>query len=184
MLQKSIVFLATLLFVAGSFMCNKSDLWVAVPPITTNLISNSSFEFNGVPSLQGWVMFLSPPLDTLRDAPTGGGTWSVAIRGVNFLPIPSMRFIAAAPAGSHVYQLSVWGKFAIRAGFAGLNLLRNDTTYPQMGLSINDTTWAWYHALDTLTTINGDSLEVRLSGAYAGLASKTFFDLCKLDVIK
>lgn len=45
---------------------------------SSNLVPNSSFEYNGMPSLRYWTVFSAPDSIT-EDAPPGGGKWSLQL---------------------------------------------------------------------------------------------------------
>jgi len=164
--------------------CSKSEETITGPPATTNLIINSSFESNGDSSLHSWDIQFPDAVQLVRDAAPNGGSWSVAIRDEPILPVANIRFTTAAPSGTHVYAFSFWAKYSADAGSAWLRLKRSDTTYTLNSVGITDTVWTSYHMLDTLTTNAGDSLRVTLGGGFAGrFSARTFFDLCKLEVL-
>ena len=157
------------------------------PPL--ELISNSSFESNGTFSLNGWGGILRTPVDSMKEAPPGGGTWSVEIEGENgTLPLGYLTFTVPVPVGVHIYKFSVWTKYDDTigtGGYASLVLDGVDTVYGVNNFHISDTAWTLQSAIDTLKTISGDSLQVRLGGALeAPFPFRTLFDLVKLEVVK
>lgn len=147
-------------------------------PEYENLISNPSFETNGIASLDRWQVETNFD-STVRfseDVPQSGGRWSVVLRVADRV-IARLRTTVAAPSGTHYYRLSVWAKSKGSIGTARLvfnNAIRN-------WITISDTMWAFYQIADTLTTIHGDSLSVELDGGVTHATNETFFDLCRLE---
>jgi hypothetical protein len=178
--------LLTIIFVGVLFnSCKKSGDTIADPLPDPNMITNSSFESNGNPSLQDWDVFRTQFVESVQDVPPGGGSWSVAIRDVNDWSAVAIHAKAAAPIGTHIYQFSFWSKCVVNiTGEVAFLLHREDTLSYRKYLVIDKTTWTSYTLLDTLTTTTGDSLEIWLSGGYLGTGSgKTFYDLCRLEIL-
>src|SRR5579883_2648822 len=147
-----------------------------------NLISNSSFDINGAPSLQGWVASDTSLVHFSTDVPPGGGSYSVVVQpGIN--PIEGAVYTTVgALAGTHAYRISVWAKTVQWAGDVYIDHLKlNPPAQPVLipGPIIQDTLWTQYTATDTITANAGDSLTIGLeSGSGNAPASKIYFDLC------
>lgn len=185
------------------YSCKKENETILGPPKVINLITNSSFEFNDTASLQGWDVY-GHYIWPVKDAPPGGGMWSVAILSEG-LPVDHIRFTVAVSPGTHVYKFSVWAKVVnpdtqiCSGGSVFFYIKRSGTLYIGKDIGITDTTWTLYSAFDTLTTSVTESLLVNLAGGpcvpsragstkrdqYAGPGDweYTYFDLCKLEVL-
>jgi len=189
MSQKVVFAIAFLLVALVAFSCGKSSNTIVEPSVTVELIGNSSFEVNGMFTLNGWSLFLAPPAVSVKDAPPGGGTWSLAIDGENgVIPFGYVKFTVPAPVGIHIYKFSVWTKCGDSTGVGGtasMVLDGVDTIYVVNVFHVSDMAWTLQSAIDTLKTISGDSLQVCLAGAWSEpIFDRTLFDLVKLEVIK
>lgn len=147
---------------------------------TTNAILLSSFEFNGMPSLEGWQ-----PRDSLSISkysfsnyvPNGGGTWSVYLWEVNYTEIGIDTTIELSASDSlKNYILTFWamGKggavFSIDAADRGMvvlspvncrawtffadTLFRNDAKFNKLRILL--TPWA----SDSLSDVFFDNIKV------------------------
>ena len=156
-----------------------------------DLIQNSSFEIDGNPSINGWTFKTSYfPIDTLftyfsNDVPPSGGKWSV------FLPVGD-RLVSylqkriAAPVGKNRYRLSVWAKAYLSipsGGSSGFVSLALNTTNIK-SIAGADTTWQYYESIDTITANKGDTITVTLSSGTAYRSRSSYFDLCRLELLK
>jgi len=161
--------------------CKKSADNPVGPPEYENVISNPSFENNGIASLAGWQVETNFD-STVRfseDVPQSGGRWSVVLVVADRV-IARLRTTVTAPAGTHRYRLSVWAKSQGSIGTA--RLVFNKAI--RKSITISDTTWTLYQVADTLSTVHGDSLFVELDGGVAYGRNETFFDLCRLEKAK
>jgi len=195
-MQHTRTLILTIIFLGIFFHgCKKSgDTIVDSPPIDNNLIKNSSFESNGNPSLEGWITYWPgiSLVQSVQDAPPGGGSWSVAIQNGTQMSGNEVRYKVAAPAtGKHAYRLSFWGKYTSgsrlnwSSQFGEIWLDRGDVQISdsKWGVKMDTTVWKLYSVIDTLDTRSSDSLIVRLVGCIDGLPSAiTYFDLCRLEV--
>jgi hypothetical protein len=150
-------------------------------PDTTNLITNSSFEINGEPSLAGWELLCSDIKYT--DASPGGGKWAICMPQ-GWLPANNyIMTTVSAPIGTNEYKLSYYGK--VRGGL-NLYIKKQDSLIfcNRIYTQDQDTIWRYYSVLDTLKTLPGDSLVVKVIAGSAEVGEYCYFDLCKLELIK
>jgi hypothetical protein len=153
-----------------------------MPTLFSNLISNSSFESNGSPSLHGWTASDTSLVHFSTDVPPGGGSYSVVVQpGADPLEGAVYTTIGALP-GTHIYQLFVWAKAVHWAGDVYVDHLKlNPPATPVLfpGPIIQDTAWVMYAANDTITANAGDSLTIGLeAGSGTAPSSKILFDRC------
>jgi hypothetical protein len=78
-----------------------------------NLITNGSFESNGIPTMQGWNMIWPPDSSQLRhirystDIPPNGGAWSIVVDSLYKSRIRLATYVDL-PQVNHKYKLSFW----------------------------------------------------------------------------
>ncbi len=161
--------------------CKKETITGPTEP--QDLISNVSFELNGNPSIDGWIYWsnVDSMVQFSNDVPNGGGNWSVHLR-VGDRVVKFLQTKIAAPTGRNRFRISVWARRGLMeaGGSPSVAVLSlNDTT--RKILNVQDTTWGYYEAFDTIDTVIGDSLTVRLGDGYL---SETYFDLCRLQLLK
>lgn len=164
---------------------------VTGPNEPQNLISNSSFEINGNPSIGGWTFSDSSMWAILPDAPAGGGRYSIMLRpvGHNTFSYNSVIVRVALAAGSRLYRLSCWAKRTTeRAGSINLFLGSGniDTMTPYQTIVVTDSVWSYYSRDVTLANSSNDSVVVALFGGYSPISypeDSTFFDLCKFEIL-
>jgi len=154
-----------------------------------NLLTNSTFEFNGSPSLQGWVVSDSSNVRFSTDTPPNGSGRTIVLDAQGFAPWPngSIYQTVAPPAGTHHYRLSVFGKRSGVAGFVEVHLGRPSDTVSilRMSLQIPDTVWTFCSLTDTITTRTIDSLFITISGGGTEMcAGTTFFNTCKFEKLE
>lgn len=180
-----VVLIFTLLAAATTFLgCSKSRDTISGSPSDENLLTNSSFEILGMPSLHGWLVSDTSAVHFSQEAPPGGGCWSVAIDPGWVPTMYSISTTVAAPEGSHRYELSFWTMSWHSWGMARVILKRPDTLMVRKYLSFSDTTWSTYSLFDTLSTNKGDSVVIELWGGMEEISpawSKTLYDLVRLQ---
>ncbi len=150
-----------------------------------DLIHNTSFEINGNPTTNGWTYHSNLAGDTLfsHDVPPSGGSWSLVIT-VGDRVVRYWSTTVAAPGETQRYRLSVWAK-AYRdtpissPSFVALAL--NGTVLQRR--DIQDSTWRYYETIDTVSTQMGDSLTVELNAGTTYRGQRSYFDLCRLEVL-
>ena len=171
--------------VLGSVLCgctgpDDPDILQSSP---LDLIPNSSFESNGVASLEGWTIGDSSFVRSVNIAAPSGGQWSLSIQTA---PFPGSYAFERVPAteGTHRYRYSLWAKFSGQTyGAAGVSLWQ----YPGSSLVRtvflpHDTTWTLHSVIDTLTASAQDSLVFLLiGGSNDNGVGQTFFDLCRIE---
>lgn len=112
--------------------CSKSGDTIVSPGVDNNLVSNGSFEINGVASLKGWSVnshdssFVVSSTDTLP----GGGHFSVRLKN-EWTLAGSVTTLIPAREGTHRYQLSARAKSSTATsggyGRMGIELQKPDT---------------------------------------------------------
>jgi hypothetical protein len=154
-----------------------------------DLIQNYSFEINGNPSINGWTFKSNYSADTLftnfsNDVPPSGGKWSVFLivsdRIVRYLQIK-----IAAPTGENHFKLSVWAKSysSIPTSSPGfISLALNNANIKR--IDIQDSTWRYYETMDTISAGKGDTITVELFAGTAYMVRATYYDLCRLELLK
>ena len=182
-MRLSCVPLVALLFVS----CSNSHDSVISPPISdNNLLSNGSFELNGVPSLQGWrsVFTDTATVSFSTDVPTNGGSFSLRLKN-EWSFAGRIAAVVPAPVGMHRYRLSAWVKcmpYPYANGSMSLSLESPDSILSIKYFYFADTVWTGISLVDTLSATVGDTLFVGLSGdIHQFAAGYSFFDLCKLE---
>lgn len=81
-------------------------------PVDVNLLINSTFELNGDSSLYGWIVSYPSVVQFSNDVPQYGSGHSIVFRSSGKSPPLSNSIFAIipAPAGTHGYRLSIFGK--------------------------------------------------------------------------
>lgn len=159
---------------------------VTNPTSGINLISNSSFDLNGTPSLQGWTVSDTSGVRYSTDIPQGGSGYSIVLGAQWFAPWPNGSIFVGIPTqnGPHRYRLSNWGKKINISGgvFIYLNRPTGNSSQFIAALPVVDTLWTFYSRTDTITTIISDSLFINISGGGTEIASgTTYFNTCKFE---
>ncbi len=184
--MKKLLLIGLYLFVCCFLSCENS-----VDPhngSNEDLIQNSSFEIDGNPSLNGWIYKSNFPTDTLyttfsNDIPPSGGNWSVLLR-VGDRQVKYLQTKIAAPAGTNRYRLSVWAKGSLseqgNSGFVSLALNKTDIKR----IAEADNTWKYYESIDTISANIGDTLTVTLFSGASARSQSSYFDLCRLELLK
>ncbi|RMG68196.1 MAG: hypothetical protein D6715_02875 [Calditrichaeota bacterium] len=147
-----------------------------------NLIANSSFEKNGQPTLENWFVEDTSKIQFVKDAPPGGGLWSVKLFADQPAPLPkSPAYPVPLPPGKHILAFSIYGKSKGIPG-AALLVLKNGNNRQVVAFhSVTDSTWTRYALEDTLDLQPGDSLFVLLFGGGSEiLFGETSFDRVEL----
>ena len=152
----------------------------------TNLITNSSFESAGNPSMDGWVVIQGPLAPfLLADAPDGGGCYSLAFApgqppsgGVVWTSIPGIQ-------SGDVLRLSASVRVR-KYGWASIGLTTELPPNQKHGawVASGDTAWATVVVVDTVSLEVGDTVYVVLAGPSCELCIGTDgtgqFDLISL----
>ncbi len=173
----SVIALSALSILGG---CSKTEPTIVGPHNDQNLIVNSTFEINGIPSYQGWSFWsnvLSTPSFS-ADVPPDGGKWSVVL-SVGDRGRASMQTRVAAPVGGNRYKLSLWAKSKGNIGF--VELIFNKAIRGR--IDVQDSLWRYYEVTDSLGTVRGDSLEVLLDAGTTNVGAQSYFELCRLEKV-
>ncbi len=161
--------------------CSKDTEHPTSPGGENNLIANSSFEINGASSSQGWQFWSnaqsSPTFST--DVPPNGGQWSIVL-SVGDRIGASLQTKVATRVGWNRYRLSLWAKSKGDTGF--VQLIFNKAIRRTIG--IQDSLWRYYEVMDSMGTVQGDSLVVLLDAGTTSSFAQSHFDLCRLEVVK
>jgi hypothetical protein len=176
--MKTIFYLGLLSTILCS--CEKSSE-IVEPPAVRNLIANSSFEVLGDSSLWGWQVLTNFGYSSVfsNDVPQSGGAWSVMpVRSDTHFTV--LRTSVAALQGTHTYNISVWGK---SIGNHGHLVVAFHKALVKLIL-ISDSTWTNYQSTFTFTVSGQDNiLTIELEPSPLCVISKSYFDLCKLEVL-
>ncbi len=176
----SILFLASIIFI----VCQKSEESISGPINNHNLIINSSFETEGNPTLGDWLTDDINRVEFSNDSPEDGGKWSIALEADWSPSPPSLFTLKKLVKGNHKYNFSFWAKCEGIGGYGYLSLKNLDTLIIKKYIQVVDTTWIIYSIIDTISSNEYDSIELKLSGGFSHLLyGKTYFDLCKLEIL-
>ena len=154
-----------------------------------NLLTNPTFEWNGVPSLYGWTVSDTTGLQFSKDVPPGGSGQSIALPPMGIPPFPegALYQTIPAPVGTHRYLISVFGK-TTGFFFGGMGIVlnrpgnNNVTFFP--GIAVTDTIWKFYSRVDTINAVSGDTIFVTILGGACEacpITPTTIFNTCKLE---
>ena len=172
----------TLIFGFILFGCN-SDPVVPAEEKYNNLIENYSFEHYGKATLDGWNYPPPPLLKFSADVPPFGEKYSIFLKSFEIGGIISTS--VSAPAGTNSYIFSFWGKVNGSRGLVELFLNHSGSLSLLTSIQVKNLKWNNFVFKDTLATVAGDSLTIKLSGAYYQSPQPyVWFDVCKLEVKK
>ena len=158
------------------------------PTSEVNLITNSTFEANGVPSLNGWEFPDTSAVHFSIDIPPTGLGYSIVfgVRYFGIWPNNSIYTTITGLSGKHRYRLSVFGK-GTPVAYGGVYVYRNRPSSTNSilfgSLEIRDTVWTFYSRIDTLNTTSSDTLFINVTGGAAELFPSTsiYFNTCKFE---
>jgi hypothetical protein len=179
-----LTFLILFLLVVVSPGCKEST--TGPSQVSANLLVNSFFESNGMPSLQGWTVSDTSNVHFSKDIPPGGLGLSIILNARWFGPWPngSIYQMVEAPVGNHRYRLSVFGK---RIGVGGavdvhVGFPADTNSIRRISLSVQDTVWTYYSLTDTITIRANDILYLTISGGATEIRSGTsWFNSCTVE---
>lgn len=159
---------------------NSSDSIIDIT-LEENLIRNSSFEFKGVQSLEGWYVEDTDRVGFSDDVPEGGGEWSVGIEPGLVPESYTISYLIAAPEGTHSYRFSFWAKRESISSVARLWVKKPDINLILRVIGISSSYWVQYSTLVTMDTQSGDTIIVQLDGGSTEVSTgSTKYDLVKL----
>jgi hypothetical protein len=158
-----------------------------LPAVCLSQALNGSFETDGQPSLEHWSVSCNG--EAFRDAPSGGGNWSLRLPTGNFqgcFPGIGSQIVREFRDGE-IWQVSVWArqdekKLAQTSVY--LKVFHGQRERDATVLSVASTTsaeWTQLTVVDTLFLDEGDSVAIVLdAGSTSGpdqLESNSYFDL-------
>lgn len=155
----------------------------------TNLISNSTFEINGIPSLVGWTIPDSGFVLFSNDVPPGGSGASIilAIRhGVSYAwPSNHIYTLVIPPVGAHAYRLSFMARKQDMGGevFVYRNRPSNQNTEPSMSQYVATGNWTLYSQTAMLSTNAGDTIFVTMTGGSGEYSGITYINTCRFELL-
>ncbi len=174
-------FFTLLLF---TLLLNRCSDSIITPENENNLITNTSFEENGDSSLADWFVNMPSFVHFTNDTPPNGGNWAITIDvlwGSGNDVITTVKI----PEGTHIYKFSFWSKYSNNPGYAETLLVSQDSVSQINRTYADSESWKNYSILDTITSVSGDSLQIKLSGGFSHIApGKTYFDLCTLELVE
>ncbi len=177
-------FYLIILLLSSLFFFQCDDDSISSPSIENNLIHNSSFEENGDSSLANWFVNIPSLVHFTNDTPPNGGNWAITIDvlwGIGNDVISTVKI----SEGTHIYKFSIWSKYSDNPGYAEILLVAQDSLSQINRTNIDSESWKNYSTSDTITSVSGDSLQIKLSGGFSNLSpGKTYFDLCTLELLE
>ena len=177
LLPSFVLLLFTILF----SRCSDS---IIAPEISNNLIPNPSFELNGVSSVAFWFVNMPSIVNFTNDTPPVGGNWAITI-DVLWGSGNDVISTVLIPEGTHIYKFSFWSKYSNKPGYAELLLDAPDSLYQINRIIVDSESWKNYSILDTISSVSGDSLQIKLSGGFSNIVpGNTYFDLCTLELLE
>lgn len=181
MKKKYFLILGILSIISALYCCSDSDDGVSCPSKEENLIGNSSFEFDGVQSLDGWIIEDPGGVAFSDDVPEGGGSWSVEIDPGGVSQTNKISYKIPAPQGEHRYRFSFCAKRQSINGNARLWIKKSDVNLIVRVIGVSSAYWIQYSALATLNTQSGDTIFVELDGGSTEVSAVgTRYDLVEL----
>lgn len=160
---------------------DSSDGIINITP-EENLIGNSSFEFNGAQSLEGWVVENANRVAFSDDVPESAGEWSVGIEPGWVPESYIISYLIAAPEGTHNYRFSFWAKRESINSVVRLWVKKPDVNLIVRVIGISSSYWVHYSTVITsMNAQSGDTIVVELDGGSAEVSTgSTKYDLVKL----
>ena len=178
----------TLLLLFCAFLSASCSNSVTGPNGGQNLLTNSTFEINGKPSLEGWVVPDTSAVHFSSDVPQGGSGSSIVMHIGQFAPWPGNSVFATVipPQGTHSYSLSVFDMGAGGGVFVYLN--RPNTSNSSLVASLRTkgtASWVLSTQTDTLSTMPGDTVFVTISGGGSPeVGGTSYYNTCTFELLK
>lgn len=130
-----------------------------------NIIGNPSFELDGIASTEFWNVTDTSLFNLDKDAPVGGGAWSLAVRPIPFGPIPdSPSYLIPLYPEPYVFQLTFYAKYQNIPGSIIILLKNGSRKLTTASLRVDSNSWQKYSLVDSLYAEDGDSLMILLFG--------------------
>ena len=156
------------------------------PSSEVNLVVNSTFELNGLPSLHDWIVSDTSVVHFSTDVPARGKGYSLVFHARSLPGYNSIYTAITGVGGRHRYRLSAFGK-ADRIPWGAVHAYRYEpstgNSAPFGSLEIADTVWTFYSHTDTLSTTPTDTIFIEITGSVRPIIPLTsiFFNSCKFD---
>jgi len=168
-----------IIIILGILACDKD----ATGPTDSDLIFDDSFEKNGQPNSEKWIVYSDTVLYS-NDTPSGGGSWSL-----NLQPgwVPEVSYADASiqqQPGTGIYKLSVWVKCidGEEPAIIEFGILSDDGYSEPKTIRIYSSEWAQVSITDTLALRQNDEIFISLSAGWAEVtAENILFDLIMLE---
>ncbi len=139
---------------------------VTWPNNQINLIQNPSFEFNGIPSVDGWIIKDTAQIKVVNEAAPSEGSWSLWFApSVGPLVIGDFaQTFVTGQSGNLVLTLSFWEMniASYSWGIVQLSQIRNQKVIYSKFTSSNYAAWTLSSQTDTLSLLPTDTLSVTL----------------------
>jgi len=154
------------------------------PSSGQNLLSNGTFEVDHTPTLQGW-RFGNPQLASLvKEAPIGGGNWSLKLSadwapttGFVYTPVEGVKPGDVVRLSAFIRAIGSSG-----GGFVTLGVGPSVWSTTARSVGSQDTLWKEITLIDTLALGPNDSLWVVLSSLNTEIIVREgLFDLVRLE---
>ena len=182
-MKKAVICIYALLFLA-IFNCEKNKDIIKPERPTNQILLYSSFEKDGQPGNNGWLIKDESSENYSTDVPPGGGNYSLSLRGDSLNLLGEWaRIILPAIDGNNIYRFSFWCKQQGACGIVHIYVKTSDTSgyYTKSKLAC-DSLWSYYTIVDTIQTNENDSLMLLIGSEHAWVPDgKAYFDLCKLE---
>ena len=158
--------------------CSKNSNPVSTTPMVPDSLrfpTNSFFEMNGEPSLNGWSYHPDIPGDTAgfdHDAPPGGA-WSLKLHKADSPHGTNNVTQGFTNLTSGLYELTSmvktkYANFAVDTnaqGWISITKRTNGSSYIALARTGNDTGWHVLSVFDSLSLVPSDSVIIELSSA-------------------
>jgi len=172
----------TMLLLLTAAACLNDETLISDEKNQKNLISNSSFEIDNKPTLQGWVAD-SARDNLVKDAPPQGGQWSIKLEA-GWAPQEGFaETYYSGDTGKNIYRLTVWIKTLHQwDGTISLGLKKSGQTIIRKSASRDSPQWSQLSLQDTLSVSRADSIIIRLSAGITEVRrGEARFDLVRLE---
>ena len=163
------------------------------PAVSSKLLLNPSFSFNGKPSLANWDVINSSLTSFSSDYPLfppSSVKWSLAMhtseaQNANFIALGMISQNIKLLKGKHVYTLSFWAKNdTINSGGGEIQVPDAGDWKYDKGVNVLSSSWSKYYIVDTLSSDQFSSVKIMLLGGPTfGKKGNTLFAQCRLTAM-
>ena len=169
-----------LLIILGAVNCGNPDEIISSSAEQKYFILNSSFEFAGLPSNDGWTFGNAPFVKFAYQAPPSGGEICVLLKALELGG--SINKNIPLTEGKRTYLISFWGKINYYPGEVNLYYKKADDLILRKSVGIEDTVWTRYAVTDTIEAAAGDSLHIEVNGSNLyKVQAYTWVDLFQIE---